>query len=165
MRASERVAVAAREMVASIQEVERNVAEATAVAGEGQRVAGQAADFVAHLGTSSAEIDKVVRVITGIAEQTNLLALNATIEAARAGEAGKGFAVVAGEVKELARETALATDEVSNRVTAIQDDVQRVVGALESIREVVDRVNETQHLIAGVLTEQSAVTRSIVEMS
>ncbi|WP_269175293.1 GAF domain-containing protein [Modestobacter sp. VKM Ac-2986] len=165
MRASERVATAAREMVASIQEVERNVAEATAVAGEGQRVAGQAAEFVASLGTSSAEIDKVVRVITGIAEQTNLLALNATIEAARAGEAGKGFAVVAGEVKELARETALATDEVSDRVTTIQDDVQRVVGALDSIREVVDRVNETQHLIAGVLTEQSAVTRSIVEMS
>ena len=165
MRASERVAAAAREMVSSIEEVERNVSEATTVAGEGQRVAGEAAGFVAHLGTSSAQIDKVVRVITGIAEQTNLLALNATIEAARAGEAGKGFAVVAGEVKELARETALATDEVGNRVTAIQGDVQKVVGALESIREVVDRVNQTQHLIAGVLTEQSAVTRSIVEMS
>jgi GAF domain-containing protein len=165
MRASERVAGAAREMVSSIDEVQRNVAEATSVAGEGQRVAGQAAEFVAHLGTSSAEIDKVVRVITGIAEQTNLLALNATIEAARAGESGKGFAVVAGEVKELARETAKATEEVSSRVTAIQGDVQRVVGALDSIRDVVDRVNETQHLIAGVLTEQSAVTRSIVEMS
>jgi GAF domain-containing protein len=165
LRATERVAAAAREMVSSIDEVERNVAEATTVAGEGQRVAGQAADFVAHLGTSSAEIDKVVRVITGIAEQTNLLALNATIEAARAGEAGKGFAVVANEVKELARETATATDEVSSRVAAIQSDVQNVVGALAAIRDVVERVNETQHLIAGVLTEQSAVTRSIVQMS
>jgi len=165
VRASERVAAAAREMVDSIDEVERNVAEATKVAADGQRLAGDASDFVAHLGQSSAEIDKVVRVITGIAEQTNLLALNATIEAARAGEAGKGFAVVAGEVKELARETATATDEVSTRVAAIQSDVQNVVGALASIREVVDRVNETQHLIAGVLTEQSAVTRSIVEVS
>ncbi|MEU2350019.1 GAF domain-containing protein [Modestobacter sp. NPDC049651] len=165
LRGLERVSDAARELVSSIDEVERNVAEATAVAVDGQQVTARAADLVAHLGTSSAQIDKVVRVITGIAEQTNLLALNATIEAARAGEAGKGFAVVANEVKELARETALATEEVSTRVGTIQTDVQNVVGALAAIREVVARVNETQHLIAGVLTRQSAVTRSIVEMS
>ena len=165
LAATARVTEAGREMVASIEEVERNVAEATTVAADGQRVAGEATDFVAGLGRSSAEIDKVVKVITGIAEQTNLLALNATIEAARAGEAGKGFAVVAGEVKELARETAQATDDVSARVAAIQTDVQKVVGSLAAIRDIVDRINETQHLIGGVLTEQSAVTRSIVELS
>ncbi|WP_269171435.1 MULTISPECIES: GAF domain-containing protein [unclassified Modestobacter] len=165
LAATQRIADAGREMVASIDEVERNVAEATKVAGEGQRVVGEATGFVAGLGRSSAEIDKVVKVITGIAEQTNLLALNATIEAARAGEAGKGFAVVAGEVKELARETAQATEDVSSRVAAIQGDVQDVVGALASIRDIVERINETQHLIGGVLTEQAAVTRSIVELS
>ncbi len=163
LAATARVAEAGREMVASIEEVERNVAEATTVAADGQRVAGEATDFVAGLGRSSAEIDKVVKVITGIAEQTNLLALNATIEAARAGEAGKGFAVVAGEVKELARETARATDEVSSRVAAIQGDVQDVVGALASIRDIVERINETQHMIGGVLTEQAAVTRAILD--
>ncbi|MCZ2804721.1 GAF domain-containing protein [Modestobacter sp. VKM Ac-2983] len=165
LAATQRIADAGREMVASIDEVERNVAEATKVAGDGQRVAGEATEFVAGLGRSSAEIDKVVKVITGIAEQTNLLALNATIEAARAGEAGKGFAVVAGEVKELARETAQATEDVSSRVAAIQGDVQNVVGALASIRDIVERINETQHLIGGVLTEQAAVTRSIVDLA
>jgi GAF domain-containing protein len=165
LSATQRIADAGRELVTSIEEVSRNVAEATRVAGDGQRVAADAGEFAAGLGRSSAEIDKVVKVITGIAEQTNLLALNATIEAARAGEAGKGFAVVAGEVKELARETARATEEVSSRVAAIQGDVQDVVGALASIRDIVERINETQHLIGGVLTEQAAVTRSIVELS
>ncbi|WP_457076257.1 GAF domain-containing protein [Modestobacter sp. SYSU DS0290] len=164
INAAERIADAGREMVASIDEVQRNVAEATQVAGDGQRVAEEASDFVAGLGRSSAEIDKVVKVINGIAEQTNLLALNATIEAARAGDAGKGFAVVAGEVKELARETAQATKEVSSRVTTIQADVQNVVGALSSIREIVGRINETQQHIGEVLTEQAGVTRSIVEL-
>jgi GAF domain-containing protein len=163
--ASARVAEAAREMVASIDEVERNVAEATKVAVTGQELAATANDVVTRLGQSSDAIGKVVKVISGIAEQTNLLALNATIEAARAGEAGKGFAVVAGEVKELARETAQATEEVSAKVGVIQDDVLNVVGALASIREIVERINETQTMIGGVLTEQSAVTRSIVELS
>jgi len=165
LAATRRIADAGQEMVTSIEEVERNVAEATRVACDGQRVAADAGTFAAGLGRSSAEIDKVVKVITGIAEQTNLLALNATIEAARAGEAGKGFAVVANEVKELARETAQATDEVSSRVAAIQGDVQNVIGALTSIRDIVERINATQQLIGGVLTEQVAVTRSIVELS
>jgi methyl-accepting chemotaxis protein len=117
---------------------------------------------VAHLTGSSEEIGKVVKVITGIAEQTNLLALNATIEAPRAGEAGKGFAVVANEVKELAQETARATGEVSAQVDAIQADARAVVAALADIERIVGRINETQGVIGGVLTEQSAVTRDIL---
>jgi methyl-accepting chemotaxis protein len=165
LAAGTRLADAGREMVTSIEEVERNVSEATKVAASGQDLAVEANEVVTRLGESSAAIGKVVKTITGIAEQTNLLALNATIEAARAGEAGKGFAVVAGEVKELARETAEATEEVGAKVSVIQEDVEAVVTALASIRDIVERINETQTMIGGVLTEQSAVTRSIVEMS
>ncbi|WP_336026598.1 GAF domain-containing protein [Geodermatophilus sp. FMUSA9-8] len=165
LAAAERLASAGREMVTSIDEVERNVSEATTVAVTGQHLTEEANTVVTRLGDSSAAIGKVVATITGIAEQTNLLALNATIEAARAGEAGKGFAVVAGEVKELARETARATEEVGGKVSVIQQDVDAVVAALESIRHIVERINETQALIGGVLTEQSAVTRSILEIA
>ena len=104
-----------------------------------------------------------MKVITSIAEQTNLLALNATIEAARAGEAGKGFAVVANEVKDLARETAKATEEVGEKVAAIQTDAGSVVDALHQVAQTVERINEAQNIISGVLTEQNAVTRSVLE--
>ncbi len=114
------------------------------------------------MGESSAQIGQVVTVIQGIAAQTNLLALNATIEAARAGEAGKGFAVVAGEVKELARETADATTQVGDKVQRIQQQVDGVITSLAKIGGVVERINETQQTIGGVLTEQVAVTKAIL---
>jgi methyl-accepting chemotaxis protein len=133
------------------------------VANDGQRLTREANSEVAGLGESSAEIGQVVTVIQGIAAQTNLLALNATIEAARAGEAGKGFAVVAGEVKELARETASATTQVGDKVQKIQQQVSGVITSLAKIGGVVERINETQQTIGGVLTEQVAVTRAILD--
>ncbi|KGM13749.1 GAF domain-containing protein [Cellulomonas bogoriensis] len=161
--AADRLQTAGRELVTSIEEVERNVLTATSVANDGQRLAEEADREVAGLGDSSAQIGKVVAVIQGIAAQTNLLALNATIEAARAGEAGRGFAVVAGEVKDLANETAQATTEVNARITTIQQQVATVVTSLGAIRDAVERINETQNIIGGVLTEQVAVTRSILD--
>jgi methyl-accepting chemotaxis protein len=161
--AAERLERAARELLESITEVERNVLSATAVAGDGKRLTEEANERVAGLGDSSADIGKVVKTIRGIAGQTNLLALNATIEAARAGEAGRGFAVVANEVKELAAETARATTDVDAKVTAIQEQVERVVAALAAISTVVESINETQQVIGGVLTEQTAVTRAILD--
>jgi methyl-accepting chemotaxis protein len=113
---------------------------------------------VAKLGESSAEIGNVVKVITSIAEQTNLLALNATIEAARAGEAGKGFAVVANEVKELAQETAKATEDIARRVEAIQGDTSGAVAAIGRISTVIGQINDYQTTIASAVEEQTATT-------
>ncbi|MFW3169761.1 GAF domain-containing protein [Geodermatophilus sp. CPCC 206100] len=160
--AAERLETAGRELLESITEVERNVLSASSVAGNGRRLTAEADREVAGLGGSSTEIGKVVKVIRGIADQTNLLALNATIEAARAGDAGRGFAVVANEVKELALETARATKDVEAKVAGIQGQVERVTGALTAIAAVVESINETQQVIGGVLTEQSAVTRDIL---
>jgi GAF domain-containing protein len=157
-----RIASAGAELVASIEEVERNVVKATSVANEAQSLTVDANQVVNRLAQSSAEIGNVVQVITGIAAQTNLLALNATIEAARAGETGKGFAVVANEVKDLAQGTARATEDVSALINAIQGDANSVVGALAAIGQIVERINESQTMISGVLTEQAAVTRDIV---
>ncbi|MDO5626873.1 MAG: methyl-accepting chemotaxis protein [Mobilicoccus sp.] len=164
-RATARTRTAGEELMSSITEVEKNVLEASDVANDAQKLTQDASGIVARLNTSSVEIGNVVKVITSIAEQTNLLALNATIEAARAGDAGKGFAVVANEVKDLARETAKATDEVGAKVTAIQSDAGSVVQALQQVAETVERINEAQNIISGVLTEQNAVTRSVLEQS
>jgi GAF domain-containing protein len=161
--ADDRLRSAGQELVTSIEEVERNVLAATSVATEGQRLAREANTAVSALGVSSAEIEKVVKVIQGIAAQTNLLALNATIEAARAGELGRGFAVVAGEVKDLANETATATTEVDAKVRAISEQVEAVMRSLNDIGLAVERINETQNVIGGVLTEQVAVTKAILD--
>ncbi|MGC9668314.1 methyl-accepting chemotaxis protein [Planosporangium sp. 12N6] len=155
------VATGAEEMGASIREIAHNADEAARVASEAVKVAGQTHTTVAKLGESSAEVGNIVKVITSIAEQTNLLALNATIEAARAGEYGKGFAVVASEVKELAQETARATEDIANRVTTIQSDTTGVVDAIAEISEIINRINEYQATIASAVEEQTATTSEI----
>ena len=161
------VAAGADEMGASIREIAKNAAEAAEVAGQATGVAETTNETVAKLGTSSREIGEVVKVITTIAEQTNLLALNATIEAARAGEAGKGFAVVAGEVKELAQETARATEDIARRVDAIQVDTAGAVDAIAEISRIIGAINDYQLTIASAVEEQNATTdemsRSITE--
>ena len=152
------VAAGAEQMGASIREIASNAAEASAVAAKAVDAAATTTATVAKLGDSSAEIGNVVKVITSIAEQTNLLALNATIEAARAGEAGKGFAVVANEVKELAQETAKATEDIARRVQAIQGDTTAAVAAIEEISSIVAQISDRQTTIASAVEEQTATT-------
>ncbi|GAA3909175.1 methyl-accepting chemotaxis protein [Actinoplanes auranticolor] len=161
------VAAGSDEMGASIREIAQNANDAAQVASSAVGVAQSTNDTVAKLGTSSAEIGDVVKVITAIAEQTNLLALNATIEAARAGDAGKGFAVVASEVKDLAQETARATEDISRRVETIQADTSSAVEAIGEISQIIQRINDYQVTIASAVEEQTATTaemsRSISE--
>ena len=161
------VAAGAEEMGASIREIATNANEAAKVAHSATTVAAATNDTVAKLGTSSQEIGNVVKVITSIAEQTNLLALNATIEAARAGEAGKGFAVVASEVKDLAQETAKATEDIARRVEAIQVDTRSAVAAIAEISSIIASINDYQLTIASAVEEQTATTnemsRSVTE--
>ena len=118
-------------------------------------------ETIKHLGESSNQIGEVVKVITSIAQQTNLLALNATIEAARAGEAGKGFAVVANEVKELAKETAKATEDISQKIEAIQTDTRGAVTAIGQISAIIGQINDIQNTIASAVEEQTATTNEI----
>ncbi|KUL25690.1 methyl-accepting chemotaxis protein [Actinoplanes awajinensis] len=152
------VSAGGEEMAAAIREISQNAAEAARVAQEAVAAATATSITVNQLGASSAEIGNVIKVITAIAAQTNLLALNATIEAARAGDAGKGFAVVAAEVKDLAQETAKATEEISQRVEAIQADTGGAVSAIEMITEVITRISDFQTTIASAVEEQTATT-------
>lgn len=154
-------ASSAEEMSASIREIATSANEAAAVAANAVASAESANATVGKLGESSAEIGEVIKVITSIAEQTNLLALNATIEAARAGEAGKGFAVVANEVKELAKETAKATEEIGTKIVAIQGDAREAAGAISGITEVIAKINDIQSTIASAVEEQTVTTNEI----
>ena len=155
------VATGAEEMGASIKEIAKNATEAAKVATSAVRVAEATTATVSKLGESSNEIGQVIKVITSIAQQTNLLALNATIEAARAGEAGKGFAVVANEVKELAKETARATEDISRKIEAIQSDTKAAVDAIASISGVITQINDISGTIATAVEEQNATTNEM----
>ncbi|WP_402378197.1 methyl-accepting chemotaxis protein [Isoptericola rhizosphaerae] len=155
------VAAGAEQMGASIREIAQNSNEAAKVANRATDRAAATNETVRKLGTSSQEIGDVIKVITSIAEQTNLLALNATIEAARAGEAGKGFAVVASEVKELAQETAKATEDIARRVEAIQGDASGAVDAIGDITDIIGQINDYQLTIASAVEEQTATTNEM----
>ncbi|GAA4946398.1 methyl-accepting chemotaxis protein [Actinoplanes utahensis] len=157
-RSVDSVSAGSEEMGAAIREISVNASEAAQVASQAVTVTAATSETMAKLGQSSAEIGNVVKAITAIAEQTNLLALNATIEAARAGELGKGFAVVASEVKDLAQETARATEDISRRVEIIQNDTTGAVAAIEEITHVIARISDFQTTIASAVEEQTATT-------
>ncbi len=155
------VAAALEELTASISEVSRNASEAAKAASTADRLVKESNAQVDGLGTAAEDIGKVIEVIEEIAEQTNLLALNATIEAARAGEAGKGFAVVATEVKELARQTATATEDIRKRIGAIQGSSGTAVKLIVEISDTVHQVNDLSRMIASTVEEQSTTTKEI----
>ncbi|HEY3381293.1 MAG TPA: methyl-accepting chemotaxis protein [Vicinamibacterales bacterium] len=155
------VATSSEEMLASIREIAKSANEAAKMAKHAVGVADTTNLTVKKLGDSSLEIGNVIKVITSIAEQTNLLALNATIEAARAGDAGKGFAVVANEVKELAKATAKATEEISHKIEAIQDETKGAVKAIGQISGLITQIDDVSNTIASAVEEQTATTNEI----
>jgi methyl-accepting chemotaxis protein len=160
--AVEAMATATEGMQESIASIAQQTTSAASVAADAVRAAESTSADVQRLTTASQEIGEIVRAITSIAEQTNLLALNATIEAARAGEAGKGFAVVATEVKDLAQETARATDDIIVKITSIQEMTGQTAQAISQISTVIDRISEDQTMIAAAVEEQSTTTADIV---
>ena len=155
------VAGAAEEMGATIREIAKQAQQAAQVANEAVTIAETGNKAVLRLGENSTIIGNVIKVITSIAEQTNLLALNASIEAARAGEFGKGFAVVASEVKELAKETSKATEDIRTKIEGIQSDTREAVSSNEKTRNIINKIHEIQNTIAGAVEEQAATTREI----
>ena len=155
------VATGAEEMNSTIQDIARNATESARISSEAVRTAESTNATISKLGVSSAEIGQVIKVITSIAQQTNLLALNATIEAARAGEAGKGFAVVANEVKELAKQTAKATEDISQKIAAIQADSKGAVDAIATIGAIINQISDISSTIATAVEEQSATTNEM----
>ncbi|MCX6106779.1 MAG: PAS domain-containing methyl-accepting chemotaxis protein [Proteobacteria bacterium] len=155
------VATSMEEMVASIKEIGRSTTESAQMAKVTTAKVQESNAIITKLGASSQEIGDVIKVISSIAQQTNLLALNATIEAARAGEAGKGFAVVANEVKELAKQTAKATDDITHKIGAIQTDTKSAVEAISGISQAVERLNGLSGVVAAAIEEQTATTNEI----
>ena len=155
------VSVSAQELASSIEEIARNAASSQQVANEAVQSAGAANETIQRLNVSSNEINGIIKTITAIAEQTNLLALNATIEAARAGEAGKGFAVVANEVKELAKETARATEDIGQKIVGLQQDTGQAVEAITRTGAIIARISELQTTIAAAVEEQNVTTSQI----
>jgi methyl-accepting chemotaxis protein len=155
------VAAAVEEMTVSINEIAKNAEQASAVAEDAAQLADTSNETIGELGLAAEEIGKVIETIQDIAEQTNLLALNATIEAARAGDAGRGFAVVATEVKELAKQTAEATEDIRARIEGIQRSTERAVGSIGRISGVIKSVNEVSRSIASAVEEQSISTKEI----
>ncbi len=156
------VAAAMEEMSSSIQEVARNCAQESEIARKADTQARQTRELMGKLDESARQIGKVVELINRIAEQTNLLALNATIEAASAGEAGRGFAVVANEVKELARQSASATEDIRKQVALIQDNAGASMRSLDEVAKVIEQVSHISSSIAAAVEEQSATTSEIV---
>ena len=155
------VSTSVENLVSNIGEIARSAQDAAAVARQSVDMAQKTSSTMDELGQSSSEIGKVIKVITTIAEQTNLLALNATIEAARAGDMGKGFAVVANEVKELARETAKATEDIGTKIEAMQSDTEKAVTAISEIASVIEKIDLLQTKIATAVEEQSTTTSEI----
>jgi methyl-accepting chemotaxis protein len=155
------VASASEQMQASIREISKNSNDSARVAKNAVSVASTTTETMKKLGESSREIGNVIKVITSIAQQTNLLALNATIEAARAGESGKGFAVVANEVKELAKQTAKATEDISQKVEGIQGVTKGAVAAIEEISTIINQINDISGSIASAVEKQTATTSEI----
>jgi len=155
------VSAAAEELFSSIQEISRQVTSATDISGNAVVQARKTNEIVASLAETAGKIGEVVSLITDIASQTNLLALNATIEAARAGEAGKGFAVVAGEVKNLASQTAKATDEISGHISRVQTATSQAVSAIQEITTTIGSMSEISAAIASAVEEQGAATQEI----
>lgn len=155
------LATAVEQFESSIKEISGNASNAASVARQAVDATEQTNGAITRLGESSSEISNVIKVINSIAEQTNLLALNATIEAARAGEAGKGFAVVANEVKELAKETSKATEEIIGRIETIQSGTLEAVDAIGCVGEIISQINESQTAIATAVEVQTTMTSEI----
>ena len=160
-KGTQTVSAGMEEMSASIKEIARNSSAAAKVAGDAVKLSKQASDTMTRLGEGSDEIGKVVKLITAIAGQTNLLALNASIEAAGAGEAGKGFAVVANEVKELAKEAAKATDEISRKIEGMQAGTKGALEAISQIGVVIGQISDITNTIASAIEEQTVTTSEI----
>ncbi len=157
------VAAAAEEMSATISEIAANTEKTSAITDTAVAKSKKASEQIHELGTAAQEVGKVTESITEISEQTNLLALNATIEAARAGEAGKGFAVVANEIKDLAKQTAEATNEIKGKISKIQEATKGAVADITEITGVISEVNEMVSIVSVTVEEQASATQEIAD--